>query len=1190
MRKQFIAGVLIVLASLCASAQQPISTSQLQLPLADPPQMVQSGSAQRIGNPGNATYFYWIVSKYTIGNSSPAGPFAVSSVATTLSSSNYVQISWQPPTTGLTFDVLRTTSPAAPTGACACAVATAVSGTSTNDQSNSLSAYTVSSLDPASLVVTQTNESSATGIGELTFRANLAKMFGIRTDGATRIRGVLYTWPASQAAGTRILQNDGAGNLSWATGGGGGTPSVPFTSVQFNDAGTFLGDAGFTFNKTSKNLSIVSMEAIRFADQFTAGSVGAQIDAACADLAGAQGTVVIPSTMGAGWSLLGIVSNCNIVDWRGIGGSTQTAYARGVDYYGRYTSVGPGLQIVSPMLIEWDAYSGGVNDILSTKTQWQGIRIQGIGRTIGERKGLQSFLFAYGKGDAIGLMGTCYNSGGYGTGGDEGCEGVRGGAIQGNGNADGGFPRGTVSAVAGNLVTGSWTAGTNAGLGEQRPLINTSRGVYSTGTIASATTTTPCTITGTGTAWLAGLGGAGAKSDLFLNITANDNGTVKWVVPITSVTDDTHLVIEYNENEIGASCIGSGLTTSGAYNVYKGGNVASLAAPPSGSLSATAVNLTAGGTNFVAGDTIQQPLGYNHAGYALYGEVNKLVGGANGAGVRIANTGSIAAGDAFYSTGAFGNGVRIGGATTGSIVEASTTYGKLISAFDQSAVVQRILHLLSTGGSYRGFDFDRPNDNFIWSGGQYFSGGDQRFGIGTMPQANILGYLYWNNSAWTGVAIEPAVAANAGLPYFRVRKAGATQFDVEELLVNFASSTVAKFYSDDRVTQTASISAATGASTFGSVTSTTTNPASAGFERLAKTDAINIRNNGNTADVNAISLNASDQVVVGGSAGVVLGSGASPGILNIPTGACPAGTAGTAGICSAVGDILSYRQGVGSPLPIGVTTQRIDQNNAATTSAQFLSVISDESGTGVVMGNNTPTILTPAIASMVNANHNHQTAAGGGTLDAAAIAAGTLGVARGGTGTATNTVHGVLVGNAASAINATSAGTVGQVLNSNGASADPTFGDGIYIDWQKATSAITGTGADATVYSVTIPYIPAGRCVVSHFDFNFSTATAVNKNIKIKVGTQAAIASGAVTTTSNSNSYIEAQICNDPGVQNARTITLGALFIATGFQNSAVISTANTDDSSAPITLLWIFNAAGTEAITGRGSLTRWVK
>lgn len=52
---------------------------------------------------------------------------------------------------------------------------------------------------------------------------------------------------------------------------------------------------------------------------------------------------------------------------------------------------------------------------------------------------------------------------------------------------------------------------------------------------------------------------------------------------------------------------------------------------------------------------------------------------------------------------------------------------------------------------------------------------------------------------------------------------------------------------------------------------------------------------------------------------------------------------------------------------------------------------------------------------------------------------GTLAVADGGTGVATFTDAGVLIGNVAGAIQVTTAGTVGQILTSNGAGVDPTF-------------------------------------------------------------------------------------------------------------------------------------------------------
>jgi hypothetical protein len=50
-----------------------------------------------------------------------------------------------------------------------------------------------------------------------------------------------------------VLQTDGTGNLSWAaqTGGGNTNPAGANTQVQFNDAGSFGGNTGFTFNKTT---------------------------------------------------------------------------------------------------------------------------------------------------------------------------------------------------------------------------------------------------------------------------------------------------------------------------------------------------------------------------------------------------------------------------------------------------------------------------------------------------------------------------------------------------------------------------------------------------------------------------------------------------------------------------------------------------------------------------------------------------------------------------------------------------------------------------------------------------------------------------------------------------------------------------------------------------------------------------
>ena len=56
-----------------------------------------------------------------------------------------------------------------------------------------------------------------------------------------------------------FLQTDGLGNLTWTAGGGGGgngSPGGANTQIQFNDAGTFGGDAGFTYDRVTNTLTV----------------------------------------------------------------------------------------------------------------------------------------------------------------------------------------------------------------------------------------------------------------------------------------------------------------------------------------------------------------------------------------------------------------------------------------------------------------------------------------------------------------------------------------------------------------------------------------------------------------------------------------------------------------------------------------------------------------------------------------------------------------------------------------------------------------------------------------------------------------------------------------------------------------------------------------------------------------------
>lgn len=72
--------------------------------------------------------------------------------------------------------------------------------------------------------------------------------------------------------------------------------------------------------------------------------------------------------------------------------------------------------------------------------------------------------------------------------------------------------------------------------------------------------------------------------------------------------------------------------------------------------------------------------------------------------------------------------------------------------------------------------------------------------------------------------------------------------------------------------------------------------------------------------------------------------------------------------------------------------------SSVTDSAGLAGCISDETGSGALVFGTAPTLGAPVIADFTSAQHDHQDADDGGGLDAAAIQAGTLVLARGGTG------------------------------------------------------------------------------------------------------------------------------------------------------------------------------------------------
>ena len=102
------------------------------------------------------------------------------------------------------------------------------------------------------------NGGSFAGIPNVTFSGNVLSL------------GNVANISISGGVNGYFLQTDGEGNLTWAAGGNGGggngNPGGANTQVQFNDSGTFGGDAGFVYDK---NTNILTVSNLNVVDSFT---------------------------------------------------------------------------------------------------------------------------------------------------------------------------------------------------------------------------------------------------------------------------------------------------------------------------------------------------------------------------------------------------------------------------------------------------------------------------------------------------------------------------------------------------------------------------------------------------------------------------------------------------------------------------------------------------------------------------------------------------------------------------------------------------------------------------------------------------------------------------------------------------------------------------------------------------------
>jgi hypothetical protein len=152
----------------------------------------------------------------------------------------------------------------------------------------------------------------------------------------------------------------------------------------------------------------------------------------------------------------------------------------------------------------------------------------------------------------------------------------------------------------------------------------------------------------------------------------------------------------------------------------------------------------------------------------------------------------------------------------------------------------------------------------------------------------------------------------------------------------------------------------------------------------------------------------------------------------------------------------------------------LQSSNSSTAAATYTLPTSAPSGNGYVLASSTAGVMSwtdPATIGGVTSFSAGTTGLTPSSPTTGAITlGGTLAVGNGGTGRTSLTIRGVLIGNSTNGINATSAGTQYQILQSGGASADPT--------WSTATYPATATGtgsilrADGTNWSATTATYP----------------------------------------------------------------------------------------------------------------------
>jgi hypothetical protein len=260
--KKLLISLLVCIASVYAQSSTTLTAS--------PPDNVGGISANRVGNQGNTTYYYWVVSNWGVGQSS-AAMVQVSFAPDTLSGSNYIAVSWNP-NGALSYDVLRTKIPSL-SASCICAVSVGLTTGSVNDTGGALNAYTYKPVGTATTNETLVNSTYPVPVIISDTPLMSPAYLCVGTPGNTI--APYKTYCGTTAGGLYICSNSAGCKLSgdWTqtSGGGGGGGGTPAAEAVFNTTtGTCTGSGSATACTASNTCGVSSQPCLRVTTSFDA--------------------------------------------------------------------------------------------------------------------------------------------------------------------------------------------------------------------------------------------------------------------------------------------------------------------------------------------------------------------------------------------------------------------------------------------------------------------------------------------------------------------------------------------------------------------------------------------------------------------------------------------------------------------------------------------------------------------------------------------------------------------------------------------------------------------------------------------------------------------------------------------------------------------------------------------------------